>query len=254
MLQLATSMAIFNNVQMVTKQIWILGLISLLMTGCSQPTLDTNQTPTTAERFPSEANTQVSDQYQLTQFTDVYPHQALGDAFEATQLVDTEASQSTWLISLPDNQVFETNRVLTADFTGDPSKEILLTVSHLDLGAANVIYDQTGHELARTDYLGQRFRWRHLLGVMENESGDRFLVDVVTPHLEGILTLYKLEDNRLAPIFEQAGYPSHTFGSENLNQAYIFRKDGRDILRIPHQDGNDHFLYLEGDRFVLLDK
>jgi len=179
-----------------------------------------------------------TDIYKLANFSNRYPHGALGDDLEPTAVVriKSDGSQET-LIQLPEDQVFETNRIILSDITADDIPEILLTVSQLDQGSATVAYSLDGTEIARTDYIGSRFRWRHLIGVIHDEANTPYVVDVVTPHLDAILTIYMLQDNALIPIYAQPGFPSHTFGSKDLSQASIENQNGQDLLFIPNLNG-----------------
>ena len=216
---------------------------------------DNNQSFSTNTSTGSSLSNLEIATYALEGLSDRYPHGALGDDFEPTILLKIEdnGSKST-LVSLPSNQVFETNRLLLEDITGDEIPEVLVTVSDANLGAANFVYDLNGVLIAQTEFIGTTYRWRHLIGVMENESGEKFLVDVVRPHLDATLNLYELQRDKLVSVYSKSGYPSHQYGSEKLDLATISSEDGRDILRIPNEDGNDHFLYIERNSFVLLDK
>ncbi|MDH5533464.1 MAG: hypothetical protein OEX81_03500 [Candidatus Pacebacteria bacterium] len=173
----------------------------------------------------------------LTNYTDIYPHGAIGSNELPTQINIIKDNKEQTLISLENNQVFETNRIISQDIVGDNAPELLLTISDQKLGAANIIYSEQGEELARSDYIGERFKWRHLLGVIHNQNKQKFLIDVVTPHITGELTLYKVEENKIVPVDSIKGYASHRYGSINLQQAKIEEVDDIEIITLPVFDG-----------------
>ena len=186
--------------------------------------------------------------YILSDLSDRYPHGALGDDLEPTALYShTTGSGKVKLVELPETQVFETNRIVLADVVGDPDNELLLTISEVGRGSAIAVYSDEGELLAMSDFLGVNFRWRHLIGVMTNEFGEKFIVDVVKPHLTGDLTLYRIEDSKIVPVFSEAGYNSHKYGSEDLDLAVIGRSEDGDTVALQDFDGELHSLKLTGD-------
>ena len=63
------------------------------------------------------------------------------------------------------------------------------------------------------------------------------LVDVLTPHLGGIVEFYQLDGNQLIIVAKMAGYTSHVIGTRNLDLAAAgdFDGDGQVELLLPNQ-------------------
>lgn len=219
-----------NTILLIT--IGLLGLVIYViwyMSALMPKTLSSNQ-----ESLEKEASTSAKELFALAEYSDRYPHGALGDDFEPTAILKTDSSvEDKPFIQLPESKVFETNRLILADINSDGEDEILVTVSDQQLGAANYVYDShTGELLAQTDYIGERFRWRMLVGVIDDEKGQSYLVDVVTPHLTGTLTLYQMQENQLVAIDQKEGYFSHEYGSASLDGAEIVTRNNTQVLRI----------------------
>ena len=88
--------------------------------------------------------------------------------------------------------------------------------------------------------LGKGFCWRHQLAAGPfGPTGEIEFVDVVTPHLGGIVSFYKLEDDELLLEAEVRGYSSHVNGSRNLDMAFVGDPDGEEwgsssLKRVPY--------------------
>jgi hypothetical protein len=63
------------------------------------------------------------------------------------------------------------------------------------------------------------------------------LVDVLTPHIGGVVEFYRLEENELRIVAQVPGYTSHVIGSRNLDMALAgdFDGDGQVELLVPNQ-------------------
>lgn len=87
--------------------------------------------------------------------------------------------------------------------------------------------------------IGQGFRWRHQLVVGPfGPEGEIEFVDVVTPHIGGIVSFYQFEEGELHLVADLKGYTSHIIGSRNLDMAFAADLDGdkRIELLLPSQD------------------
>lgn len=186
------------------------------------------------ESFDTEEQINLKEEFALAEYSDKYPHGALGDDFEPTVILKTDSTvEDEPFITLPDDQVFEATRLIRADVLGDEAEEIIVTVSDQNQGAANYIYDSvTGEVVAQTEFIGERFRWRMLVGVIHDSRGKPYLVDVVTPHLTGTLTLYEIKGDGIVPIDQKEGYFSHEYGSSSMDGANIIDAGERQVLRI----------------------
>jgi hypothetical protein len=124
------------------------------------------------ENTPDGSTVESSDArlYSYTGATDQYPHGALGDKTEWSQLVAfsivPEADDSRF--SLAVGEVFEGLFPMAADLNGDGVDEIITTVSNSDAGARLVVFghDEDGLNIvAESDPVGTGFRWLHQIAV-----------------------------------------------------------------------------------------
>lgn len=177
----------------------------------------------------------------LSEPTTRYDHGVLGDRFEAgaVTLVNTAPSlEVAATISIPENQVVEGIAPLWADLTGDGRREIIVTQSGVTEGAGIVVYEENGDLLAQGPTIGLGYRWRHQLAVAPfGPNGELELVDVLTPHIGGVVEFYQLDGNELRIVAQLPGYTSHLNGSRNLDMALAGDLDGDGLveLLLPNQ-------------------
>ncbi|MBT3995827.1 MAG: hypothetical protein HOF01_08515 [Chloroflexi bacterium] len=199
------------------------------------------------ENTPDGSTVESSDArlYSYTGATDQYPHGALGDKTEWSQLVAfsivPEADDSRF--SLAVGEVFEGLFPMAADLNGDGVDEIITTVSNSDAGARLVVFghDEDGLNIvAESDPVGTGFRWLHQIAVAPvGPNGEIEIAVVETPHVGGIAKFYRLDGDRLELVASKAGgYMSHVNGSRNLDQAVAgdFDGDGAVELIVPSRD------------------
>lgn len=178
----------------------------------------------------------------LSQPTTRYAHGVLGDETEAAgvTLLATEAGATiVATISVPAPAVIEGISPLWADLDGDGRREIIVTESDVAGGARIVVYDEGGERIAEGPAIGQGFRWRHQLAVAPfGPNGETELVDVLTPHLGGVVEFFRRRGDRLEVVASVPGYTSHPIGTRNLDMALAgdFDGDGRLELLLPTQD------------------
>jgi hypothetical protein len=185
------------------------------------------------------------DEYQrlllLTKPTERYSHGVLGDSLEAggVALVATEPEASLVLtIPAPEPEVIEGIAPLWVDLTGDGRREIVVTLSGASQGARLAVYDESGAVLASGPAIGQGYRWRHQLAIGPfGPSGETEVVDVLTPHIGGVVEYYRPNDGELEIIAQMPGFTSHVIGSRNLDMAIggDFDGDGALELLLPNQ-------------------
>jgi hypothetical protein len=177
----------------------------------------------------------------LTRPTKRYGHGVLGDEIEAgaVTLIEIEPEPKVILtIPIPEPLVVEGISPLWADITGDGRREIIVTVSDNKQGAQIVVYDENGLLVASGPAIGQGFRWRHQLAVAPfGPDGEVEIVDVLTPHIGGVVEFYRLDGNELVIVAEARGFTSHVIGSRNLDMGVAgdFDGDGRIELLLPNQ-------------------
>ncbi|HSG26511.1 MAG TPA: hypothetical protein VLA32_10375 [Anaerolineales bacterium] len=175
----------------------------------------------------------------LTSRTSVYEHGVLGDSVEAKSVtVVSEAGEILESITLFSDQVIEGIAPIWVDMNDDGQREIILTLSNRRDGAQLAVFSETGEQIAQSEAIGTGFRWRHQIAVAPfGPNRETELVDVLTPHLGGVVEFFRLEGNTLVKVAEVSGYTSHVINSRNLDLAIAadFNADGRVDLLLPNQ-------------------
>jgi hypothetical protein len=177
----------------------------------------------------------------LTDATDRYDHGVLGDRLEAASitLIETVPEPRVALkIPLPHDSVVEGIAPIWADLTGDGVQEIIVTVSDATQGAQILVFSETAEIIAAGPAIGRGYRWRHQLAVGPfGPRGETEVVDVLTPHIGGVVEFYQLRGQNLDVAASIRGYSSHIIGSRNLDMAIAgdFDGDSRFELLVPNQ-------------------
>lgn len=171
--------------------------------------------------------------------TDRYRHGVLGDELEASRLVVETAERKRLQIDLPSTRVFEDLEPRLADLNGDDRDELIVVESDLDSGASLAVYGiVTGRlvRMAATPFLGRPNRWLNPLGVGDFDGdGHPDIALVATPHIGGILRLYRFEDGTLSLFAEFPGVSTHRIGSTELGLGRVIPTIPRDRLLVPNQ-------------------
>jgi len=170
-----------------------------------------------------------------------YPHDVLGDALEAKSvtLIDTAEPSVLQTITMEGDWVIEGISPIWADLTGDGNREIIITRSNRSQGAQIMIYQEDGSIVATGPAIGQGARWRHQLAVADfSGDGRPNLVDVLTPHLGGVVEFYQVEQDQLIIDATTRGYTSHVIGTRNLDMAIAgdWSNTGEMQLLLPTQN------------------
>lgn len=168
-----------------------------------------------------------------------YPHGVLGDRLEAGTLVAETRDGDELRFELPEHRVFEDLEVRLVDLDGDGRDEMLVVESDVELGAALAIFgivDERIERLAATAFIGQRNRWLNPLGVGDFDGDGRLDVALVaTPHIGGILRLYRFEAHQPTLFAEYRGVSTHAIGMAELGLGSVVRGAPRDRILIPEQ-------------------
>ena len=182
----------------------------------------------------------------LSQPTTRYNHGIAGDDVEAAAVTLFDPGQGQGaevVIPVPDPAVIEGIMPLWADLDGDGQREIIVTQSDAQNGAQIVVYDESGERVAQGPAIGLGRRWRHQLAVAPfGPNGEVELVDVLTPHIGGVVEFYQLLGDELQIVAKVPGYTSHVIGSRNMDMALAGDMDG---------DGNVELLLPNQGRTVL---
>ena len=179
----------------------------------------------------------------LSDPSDQYQHGILGDALEASSVTLVQLSDQPAVISkfsVPVDWVIESILPIWSDWDEDGVREIVLTLSNNTSGSKLVLYDESGNVLAESSSIGKGFRWRHALDIASfGKDGQKFLVDVKTPHIGGIVSFYSWdkENKLLKTEATLQGYSTHDIGSRAM-QMYTLVSDEQneqDLLILPSQ-------------------
>ncbi|MFT7621290.1 MAG: poly(3-hydroxybutyrate) depolymerase [Myxococcota bacterium] len=175
----------------------------------------------------------------LTGPTDQYAHGVLGDAIEASAITLIDADGKLLSIPIQEGAVVEGLSPMLADLDGDGVAEVIATVSDATGGARLSAWRLDGTAVGQGPPVGQGNRWRHQLAVAPlGPGGELELAVIKTPHIGGVLELYRLVDGALEIVAESApDYRTHTIGSRNLDLALaadLHPAEGLEIL-VPRQ-------------------
>lgn len=175
----------------------------------------------------------------LAQATRRYPHAVLGDSLEAGRLAVETRQGELLTLDLPANRVFEDLRPRLVDLDGDRRDEIILVESDTGLGASLAIYGIVDGQLAKraaTPFLGQPNRWLNPLGTGDFDGdGQLDIALVATPHIGGVLRLYRFTAPEMEKFAEYAGVSTHVIGSTELGLGRTVQNSPRDQLLLPDQ-------------------
>ena len=166
-----------------------------------------------------------------------YPHGVLGDRIEAARLVVDTRTGERIHVELPPTRVFEDLEPRIVDLDGDGREEILVVESDVALGAALAVYGVSDGQLVRvasTPFIGQANRWLNPLGTGDfNGDGRTDIALVATPHIGGVLRLYRYDPPRLELFAELRGVSTHAIGSTELGLGRVVAGKPRDRLLAP---------------------
>ncbi len=171
-----------------------------------------------------------------------YVHGIMGDSLEAAALmvVNLEDAQVPVITQLDDNEVFEGLSPIWADVDEDGIQDLITTVSFSGGGAQIRVYRASdGSLLASGAAIGSSNRWRHQLAwAAFGPLGEYELVEVLTPHIGGVVGFYHYDGgDGLVIDATRHGYSSHAIGSRNLDMAVAgdFDGDGQPEIVVPNQ-------------------
>jgi hypothetical protein len=148
-----------------------------------------------------------------------YPHAALGSAVHAGSASVQLKSGRILNYALPLHRVFEDLQPRLVDIDNDGKDELILIESDALQGAALVVFGLRGDaliELARSPHAGSTFRWLNFVGAADFEGrldGNLNLAAVITPHIGGVLTLYRYKPPHLVPFAKAMDVSNHKMGS-----------------------------------------
>lgn len=186
--------------------------------------------------------------------SDRYRHAALGNHTHATTLhALLRDGRQVVRFSLPADRVFEDRLPRLADLDGDGADELIVIESHLARGASLVVYgmDRSGSsprlvERARSEPVGL-MRWLNPVGVADFDGDGRpDIAAVHTPHIGGVLTLYRYAPPHLAVAGQAGGVSNHRMGSAEQRLSTVLPTPEGPVVVVPDQ-GYARLLFLRWD-------
>lgn len=175
-----------------------------------------------------------------------YPHGALGSPVHAGSLhvlvAGVSGSMQELQYQLPLQRVFEDRVPRLADLDGDGRDEIILVESDLLRGSAVVVFGVARAtapagagaaavrlaEIARSPPTGSSFRWLNPIGVADFDGDGRpDIASVSTPHIGGVLTLYRFAAPQLLPFATRVDVSNHRMGEVEQQLALVLEPVGQ---------------------------
>jgi hypothetical protein len=159
-----------------------------------------------------------------------YGHGVLGDAVEAGGLLVVGRDGRRFRLTLPEDSVFEDLQPRLADLDGDGRDEIVVVRSYAAAGAALAVLgvvEGALRLLTETPPIGRPNRWLNPVGAGDFDGDGRTeLAYVETPHIGGILRIWRLQGGRLVELGSLGGFSNHAIGARALGLSALLDLDG----------------------------
>lgn len=150
--------------------------------------------------------------------------------------------QHTLQFELDSDSAFEDGLVRLADLDADGLPELVVVSASRSAGAAIAVLGVERRdgawvlaERARSPSVG-RGRWLNPVGVADfHGDGRPDVVAVTTPHIGGVLTLYRYRRPELVPVAHEGDVTNHVYRSPEQHLAAVIVRDGRQCVAVPNQ-------------------
>ncbi len=213
----------------------------LILAGSMSDSLDLN--------IQSDAKIVLSDDGRIAVYANAtnqrYVHGIMGDSIEGASLVILrivdEKLEIIEQIDLEGDAVYEGLSPMWADVNQDGVQDLITTVSDSNVGSRIRAYLFTDNGIVTVEgqAIGRPGRWQHQLAWGSfGANGEMQLVEVLTPHIGGVVRFYEFTGTELSIVSQLGGYTSHVIGSRNLDMAVAgdFDGDGQPEIVLPSQD------------------
>ncbi len=166
-----------------------------------------------------------------------YGHFALGRPHEYAGLDVATVDGRRFSLMLPPEQVFEDLQPRLVTMAPGASAELLTILSDRRTGARLALVGLRDGRLAigaQSPPIGQPMRWLNPVGVADLDGdGTAEIAAVITPHIGGLLVVYRREADRLVPVASLPGFSNHGYGTAQLGLSTPLAVDGRTQLLVP---------------------
>ena len=168
-----------------------------------------------------------------------YAHGVLGDRLEASRLTARLSDGRELRLELPEQRVFEDLVPRLVDLDADGIDEVVVVESDAREGAALAVVGVVDGELAvkaRSPFIGRANRWLNPVGVADFDGDGRLdLALIRTPHIGGVLEVYRYAEPGLERVAARRGYSTHVIGSTELGLGQVVAGADRARLLLPNQ-------------------
>ncbi|MEQ6890272.1 hypothetical protein ABE957_16490 [Halomonas sp. CS7] len=166
-----------------------------------------------------------------------YGHYALGRPHEYARLVATTDAGRDAVLALPADEVFEDLAPRLVRLADQAPPALLVIVSARDGGSRLALVGLDGRRLeivAQSVPIGRPNRWLNPVGVADlSGDGEAEIAAVTTPHIGGVLRVYRRRGERLVEIASLGGFSNHVYGASQLALSRPARIAGRLQLLVP---------------------
>lgn len=166
-----------------------------------------------------------------------YGHYALGRPHEYARVAARTDSGRELALELPAEEVFEDLAPRLVRLVADAPAQLLLIVSRRGEGSMLALAGLQGGRLAmlaRSAPIGTPNRWLNPVGVADLDGdGEAEIAAVTTPHIGGVLRIYRRSGERLVEFASLAGFSNHAYGTAELGLSTPVAIAGRTQLLVP---------------------
>jgi hypothetical protein len=162
-----------------------------------------------------------------------YPHSSMGSPVHAGSLHALSREGKLFQLELPKQRVWEDLQPRLVDLDGDGRDEIVVIEADSERGAALVAYGLPSagsalQERARSAWLGLPFRWLNPVGFADFDGDSKLdIASITTPHIGGVLTLYRYAPPRIEPYAKVPDVSNHQMGDPNLQMHAVVSLPGQ---------------------------